>query len=59
MDPLIAAGALGAVTSTLRLYTNVMKLGSRYPLLLARQVDSVAWQRSTAGCVALPSRSRS
>src|SRR5579859_5368634 len=35
-DPLIVAGTLGAVTSTLRFYTNVMKLGSRNPLLLAR-----------------------
>jgi len=42
VDPLIAAGAMGAVTSTLRLYTNVLKLGSRNPLLLARQVGSVA-----------------
>src|SRR4029078_13156528 len=32
----------GAVTSTLRFYTNVMKLGSRNPLLMARQVGSVA-----------------
>ena len=31
VDPLIAAGAMGAVTSTLRFYTNVMKLGSRNP----------------------------
>ena len=31
VDPLIAAGAMGAVTSTLRFYTNVMKLGSRSP----------------------------
>lgn len=42
VDPLIAAGAMGAVTSTLRFYTNVLKLGSRNPLLLARQVGSVA-----------------
>jgi probable F420-dependent oxidoreductase len=42
VDPLIAAGAMGAVTSTLRFYTNVMKLGSRNPLLLARQVGSIA-----------------
>src|ERR1700689_5916294 len=42
VDPLIAAGAMGAVTSTLRFYTNVMKLGSRNPLLLARQVGSGA-----------------
>jgi probable F420-dependent oxidoreductase len=42
VDPLIAAGAMGAVTSSIRFYTNVMKLGSRNPLLLARQVGSVA-----------------
>lgn len=42
VDPLIAAAAMGAVTSTLHFYTNVMKLGSRNPLLLARQVGSVA-----------------
>jgi probable F420-dependent oxidoreductase len=42
VDPLIAAGAMGAVTSTLNFYTNVLKLGSRNPLLLARQVGSVA-----------------
>jgi probable F420-dependent oxidoreductase len=41
-DPLIVAGAMGAVTTKLRFYTNVMKLGSRNPLLLARQVGSVA-----------------
>jgi probable F420-dependent oxidoreductase len=41
-DPLILAAAMGAVTSKLRFYTNVMKLGSRNPLLLARQVGSVA-----------------
>lgn len=42
VDPLIAAAAMGAVTSKLRFYTNVLKLGSRNPLLLARQVGSVA-----------------
>jgi probable F420-dependent oxidoreductase len=42
VDPLIAAAAMGAVTSTLGFYTNVLKLGSRNPLLLARQVGSVA-----------------
>ena len=42
VDPLIAAGAMGAVTTKMRFYTNVMKLGSRQPLLLARQVGSVA-----------------
>src|SRR6201995_5959123 len=41
-DPLIAAGAMGAVTSTLFFYTNVMNLSSRNPLLRARQVGSVA-----------------
>ncbi len=30
------------MTSTLRFYNNVMKLGSRNPLLLARKVGSVA-----------------
>ena len=42
VDPLIAAAAMGAVTTTLRFYPNVMKLGSRQPLLLARQGGSVA-----------------
>jgi probable F420-dependent oxidoreductase len=42
VDPLILAGAMGAATSTLRFYTNVMKLGPRNPVLLARQVGSVA-----------------
>jgi probable F420-dependent oxidoreductase len=42
VDPLIAAAAMGAVTSKIRFYTNVLKLGSRNPLLLARQVGSVA-----------------
>jgi alkanesulfonate monooxygenase SsuD/methylene tetrahydromethanopterin reductase-like flavin-dependent oxidoreductase (luciferase family) len=31
VDPLIAAAAMGAVTSTLRFYTNVMKLGFAQP----------------------------
>ncbi len=42
VDPLVAAAAMAAVTSRIRFYTNVMKLGSRNPLLLARQVGSVA-----------------
>ncbi|CAM2923701.1 TIGR03619 family F420-dependent LLM class oxidoreductase [Skermania piniformis] len=42
VDPLIAAAAMGAVTSRIGFYTNVLKLGSRNPLLLARQVGSVA-----------------
>lgn len=41
-DPLIAAGVMGAVTSSIRFYTSVLKLGSRHPVLLARQVASVA-----------------
>jgi probable F420-dependent oxidoreductase len=41
-DPLIAAAAMGAATSTIRCYTQVLKLGSRNPLLLARQVLTVA-----------------
>ncbi|WP_216216132.1 TIGR03619 family F420-dependent LLM class oxidoreductase [Amycolatopsis aidingensis] len=42
VDPLIAAASMGAVTSTIRFYTSVLKLGSRNPVLLARQVGSVA-----------------
>ncbi|WP_070380951.1 TIGR03619 family F420-dependent LLM class oxidoreductase [Rhodococcus sp. WMMA185] len=42
VDPLIAAAALGAVTSRIEFYTQVLKLGSRNPVLLARQVGSVA-----------------
>jgi len=42
VDPFVAAAAMGAVTSTIRFYTQVLKLGSRNPLLLARQVGSVA-----------------
>ena len=38
VDPLVAAAAMGAATSTIGFYTNVLKLGSRNPLLLARQV---------------------
>jgi len=42
VDPLVAAAAMGAVTSRIGFYTQVLKLGSRNPLLLARQVGSVA-----------------
>ncbi|WP_019809458.1 TIGR03619 family F420-dependent LLM class oxidoreductase [Saccharomonospora halophila] len=42
VDPLIAAASMGAVTTRLRFYTSVLKLGSRNPVLLARQVGSVA-----------------
>jgi probable F420-dependent oxidoreductase len=41
-DPLVTAAALGAATSTIRFYTQVLKLGPRNPVLLARQVGSVA-----------------
>src|SRR5437763_1505663 len=36
------AGSMGAVTSRIGFYTAVLKLGSRNPVLLARQVASVA-----------------
>ncbi|GAA4549963.1 TIGR03619 family F420-dependent LLM class oxidoreductase [Amycolatopsis samaneae] len=41
-DPLVAAASMGAVTNRIRFYTSVLKLGSRNPVLLARQVNSVA-----------------
>ncbi|MBN6037352.1 TIGR03619 family F420-dependent LLM class oxidoreductase [Amycolatopsis sp. 195334CR] len=41
-DPLVATAAMGAVTSEIEFYTSVLKLGSRNPVLLARQVNSVA-----------------
>ncbi len=42
VDPLAAAAAMGAVTNRIRFYTSVLKLGPRHPVLLARQVASVA-----------------
>ncbi|PKW15608.1 TIGR03619 family F420-dependent LLM class oxidoreductase [Saccharopolyspora spinosa] len=42
VDPLVAAAAMGSVTSRLRFYTSVLKLGPRNPVLLARQLASVA-----------------
>ncbi|MGV8874893.1 MAG: TIGR03619 family F420-dependent LLM class oxidoreductase [Rhodococcus sp. (in: high G+C Gram-positive bacteria)] len=42
VDPFVAAAAMASVTTTLRFYTQVLKLGSRHPLLLARQLGSVA-----------------
>lgn len=42
VDPFVAAASMGAVTSTIRFYTQVLKLNPRNPLLLARQVGSVA-----------------
>jgi probable F420-dependent oxidoreductase len=41
-DPMVTAAALGAVTERIRFYTQVLKLGPRNPVLLARQVGSVA-----------------
>ncbi|MEU4422531.1 TIGR03619 family F420-dependent LLM class oxidoreductase [Actinoplanes sp. NPDC024001] len=41
-DPMVAAAAMGAVTSRIRFYTQVLKLDPRNPVLLARQVGSVA-----------------
>jgi probable F420-dependent oxidoreductase len=42
IDPLIAAGAMATATETIRFYTSVLKLGSRHPVVLARQLVSVA-----------------
>ncbi|GAA1960847.1 TIGR03619 family F420-dependent LLM class oxidoreductase [Amycolatopsis minnesotensis] len=42
VDPLVAAAAMGAVTERIGFYTSVLKLGSRNPVLLARQVNSAA-----------------
>ncbi|HET6502820.1 MAG TPA: TIGR03619 family F420-dependent LLM class oxidoreductase [Amycolatopsis sp.] len=41
-DPLIAVASMSAVTREIFFYTSVLKLGSRNPVLLARQVASVA-----------------
>lgn len=41
-DPLIATATMAAATRRIRFYTSVLKLGSRHPVLLARQVGSVA-----------------
>jgi probable F420-dependent oxidoreductase len=42
VDPIAATAAMGAATERIRFCTQVLKLGSRYPLPLARQVGSVA-----------------
>src|SRR4051794_17074441 len=42
VDPLVATAAMGAVTSRIEFYTSVLKLGSRNPVLLARQVGSAS-----------------
>ncbi|TAM84509.1 MAG: TIGR03619 family F420-dependent LLM class oxidoreductase [Jatrophihabitans sp.] len=41
-DPFVAAAAMGTATSTIRFYTQVLKLASRNPLLLARQLLTVS-----------------
>lgn len=41
-DPLVAAAAMGAATKRIGFYTSVLKLGPRNPVLLARQIASVA-----------------
>lgn len=41
VDPLVAAASMGAVTSRIRFYTSVLKLGPRNPVLLSRQLASV------------------
>ena len=42
VEPLIASAAMGGATSTIRFSPQVLKVGPRNPLLLTRQVASVA-----------------
>jgi len=42
LDPFVAMGAITAVTDRLRVYTNVLKLAIRDPLLVAKAVSSAA-----------------
>ncbi|MGH9061760.1 MAG: TIGR03619 family F420-dependent LLM class oxidoreductase, partial [Acidimicrobiales bacterium] len=42
IEPMVAAAALGAATSTLEFYTFVLKLPVRNPVVLAKEVTSVA-----------------
>ena len=42
LDPFVAIPAMAAVTDRLRFYTNVLKLGIREPLLVAKAVSSAA-----------------
>src|SRR5438445_13750206 len=42
VDPLVAAAAMGAATERIRFCTQVLKLSPRSPVLLARQVGTVA-----------------
>ena len=46
LEPFSLIPALGAVTSTIRFITFVVKLPVRHPLLLAKQVTSTAARRS-------------
>jgi probable F420-dependent oxidoreductase len=41
-DPFVVIPAMAAVTSRIRFYTNVLKLPLRSPLLVAKQVSSIA-----------------
>jgi len=42
LDPLVATASMATATTRIRFYTQVLKLGPRNPVLLARQVGSVA-----------------
>lgn len=42
LDPFVAVSAMAAVTTRIRFYTNVVKLPIRNPLLVAKQVASIA-----------------
>ena len=42
IEPLICAAAMGAVTSTIRFYTAVLKLPIRNPVIFAKEVTSVS-----------------
>jgi probable F420-dependent oxidoreductase len=42
VDPFVATAFMAAVTSRIRFYTQVLKLNPRNPVLLARQIGSVA-----------------
>lgn len=42
LDPFVAIPAMAAVTERIRFYTNVLKLGIRDPLLVAKTVSSAA-----------------
>jgi probable F420-dependent oxidoreductase len=42
IDPFVAIPAMAAITKRIRFYTNVVKLPIRHPLLVAKQVASIA-----------------